>query len=238
MAGGVLANAFRIYNIAYAGVSKNKPTSCYLKVTKDIGAVADLSVATGAYQKEVYFYETLSKNVPKEFHTPKCYGVYYDRTDPGCKEFCLVMEEWCEPTYVAFDQLSASMPMDDLGLIMETLAAFHAAYWDLPVDDSVLGMGPYKDHWDMLARGAPDAWGVVQGEWSNVYSTPLTRPGNEIDVYIAQIGDILASPGQGEKFFTKLQDDLRTRPRTLTHGDSRGNNVFKVHGDQIGFIDW
>jgi hypothetical protein len=238
MDSGVLANAFRVYNIAYAGVSKNNPTSCYLKVPKDIAAIVDLAVVTGVYQKEVYSYETLSKNVPKEFNIPKCYAVYHDKTDPGCKEFCLVMEDWCEPTYLAFDQTSASMSMVDLGSIMETLAAFHAAHWDLPVDDSVLGMGPYKAPADdIVVAMFGGAWEVVKREWSNVFSTPFTRPGNKIDVYVAQIGDILAGP-QGAKFFTKLQDDLRTRPRTLTHGDSRGDNIFKVHGDQIGLIDW
>ena len=36
-----------------------------------------------------------------------------------------------------------------------------------------------------------------------------------------------------------LIDELQKRPRTITHGDARGNNIFKSKdGKSIGIIDW
>ena len=53
-AGGVLADAFRVFNIKYETVNE-LPTSCFVKCTKEIPEVVELCLATQVYAKEVYF---------------------------------------------------------------------------------------------------------------------------------------------------------------------------------------
>jgi hypothetical protein len=195
-----------------------------------------LSVATGAYKKEVYFYENLNKRVSKVVDVPKCYGVFRKKDDPDCREFCLVMEEWEAPTHLPYDQETNPMSMDDLHLLMTNLATFHAAFWDLPIDNDVRGLGPWEDHWNMVGAQIDTAWPIVQSQYEAAFGEPFVRPGNEIDAYVVEIGDLVAANRQ--KFFTGMLEDLRKRPRTLTHGDARGNNLFKIDNDRIGFIDW
>ena len=52
-AGGVLADAFRVFNIRYDKVN-DLPTSCFVKCTKEIPEVVELCLATQVYAKEVY----------------------------------------------------------------------------------------------------------------------------------------------------------------------------------------
>ena len=151
---GVLADAFRVdvvYADSAAAAEQNKPLSVFLKCTKHIEAVADMSSASNTYSKEIYFYETLRDQVKDHVRVPEVYGLFRDKNDPQCKEFLLVLEalkvpeEWV--TYEQFGIGADPMSPSDLESYMTCLASLHACTWAIPVNEEQPGLQQYAMHW-------------------------------------------------------------------------------------------
>ena len=141
-AGGVLADAFRVFNIKYETVNQ-LPSSCFVKCTKEIPAVVELCLATKVQAKEVYFYSTLIKKVKDVIRVPECYGIFKDENDEECKEFCLVLEDFDEENWMPFDQFDNPMDFEDTSMLMRDLGSCHAACWHETGTDET-GLGPYE----------------------------------------------------------------------------------------------
>ena len=240
-AGGVLADAFRVFNIKYETTNK-LPTSCFVKCTKEIPEVVELCLATQVYAKEVYFYSTLIKKVKDVIRVPECYGIFKDEDDEECKEFCLVLEDFDQDNWMPFDQFDNPMDFEDTSMLMRDLGSFHAACWHEPITDQP-GLGPYKAHWQSLNDSFWDedgtAWDQVIPKWEEVYGEDLlSLVDPEVKKTILKINAIYTSDN-GKKIQENLITELQKRPRTITHGDARGNNIFKSNdGNTIGIIDW
>ena len=240
-AGGVLADAFRVFNIKYETTNKH-PTSCFVKCTKEIPEVVELCLATQVYAKEVYFYSTLIKKVKDVIRVPECYGIFKDEDDEECKEFCLVLEDFDQDNWMPFDQFDNPMDFEDTSMLMRDLGSFHAACWHEPVTDQP-GLGPYKAHWQSLNDSFWEedgtAWDQVIPKWEEVYGEDLmSLVDPEVKETILKINEIYTSDN-GKKIQENLITELQKRPRTITHGDARGNNIFKSNdGNTIGIIDW
>ena len=240
-AGGVLADAFRVFNIKYETTNK-LPTSCFVKCTKEIPEVVELCLATQVYAKEVYFYSTLITKVKDVIRVPECYGIFKDEDDEECKEFCLVLEDFDQDNWMPFDQFDNPMDFEDTSMLMRDLGSFHAACWHEPVTDQP-GLGPYKAHWQSLNDSFWDedgtAWDQVIPKWEEVYGEDLlSLVDPEVKETILKINAIYTSDN-GKKIQENLIIELQKRPRTITHGDARGNNIFKSNdGNTIGIIDW
>ncbi len=209
--GGVLADAFRVKDIEYKNhteaLEKNLPKSCFIKCTKEIPEIVEMCLSTQVYAKEVYFYSTLIDTVKQVIRVPDCYGIFKDENDLDCREFCLVLEDFCEDEWVPFDQFENPMNFEDTEQFMKDLASFHAACWGEPVSDQP-GLGPFKAHWQSLN----DEY------WSEDGTTTWD--------------DVL-------KIQEALIESLKNTPRTITHGDARGNNIFKSKKNgTMGVIDW
>ena len=240
-AGGVLADAFRVFNITYDEIN-DLPKSCFLKCTKEIPEVVELCLATQVYAKEVYFYSTLIKKVKDVIRVPECYGIFKDPMDEDCKEFCLVLEDFDSDNWMPFDQFENPMNFEDTAMLMEDLGSFHAMCWGEPVTNEP-GLGPYKAHWqslnDSFWEEEDTAWDQVLPKWEDVYDEELlSLVDSEVKETILKINDIYISEN-GKIIQENLIDELQKRPRTITHGDARGNNIFKSKdGKSIGIIDW
>ena len=240
-AGGVLADAFRVFNIKYETTNK-LPTSCFVKCTKEIPEVVELCLATQVYAKEVYFYSTLITKVKDVIRVPECYGIFKDEDDEECKEFCLVLEDFDQDNWMPFDQFDNPMDFEDTSMLMRDLGSFHAACWHEPVTDQP-GLGPYKAHWQSLNDSFWDedgtSWDQVIPKWEEVYGEDLlSLVDPEVKETILKINAIYTSDN-GKKIQENLIIELQKRPRTITHGDARGNNIFKSNdGNTIGIIDW
>ena len=76
-AGGVLADAFRVFNIEFEQ-GNDLPRSCFVKCTKEIPEVVELCLSTQVYAKEVYFYSTLINKVKNTIRVPECYAIFRD----------------------------------------------------------------------------------------------------------------------------------------------------------------
>ena len=240
-AGGVLADAFRVFDIEYETPS-DLPKSCFVKCTKEIPEVVELCLSTQVYAKEVYFYSTLIEKVRDSIRVPECYAIFRDENDNDCKEFCLILEDFDSDNWMPFDQFDNPMDYDDTAMLMKDLGSFHAACWGEPVSDDP-GLGPFKAHWQSLNDSFWDegttAWNQVLPKWREVYDEDLlAMVDDETQKTILEIDKIYSS-ANAKKIQNKLIEDLQDRPRTITHGDARGNNIFKSKdGKTIGIIDW
>jgi len=240
-AGGVLADAFRVFNIQYKE-TQSLPKSCFVKCTKEIPEVVELCLATQVYAKEVYFYSTLIKKVKDVIRVPECYGIFKDDADKECKEFCLVLEDFDQESWMPFDQFENPMNFEDTAMLMKDLGSFHAACWNQPVT-SEPGLGPYKAHWqslnDSFWEEEETAWDKVLPKWKDVYGEELlSLVTPEVQETILKINEIYNSEN-GKKIQQELLNEMQKRPRTITHGDARGNNIFKSTDNKtIGIIDW
>ena len=240
-AGGVLADAFRVFNIQYKE-TQSLPKSCFVKCTKEIPEVVELCLATQVYAKEVYFYSTLIKKVKDVIRVPECYGIFKDDADKECKEFCLVLEDFDQEGWMPFDQFENPMNFEDTAMLMKDLGSFHAACWNQPVTGEP-GLGPYKAHWqslnDSFWEEEETAWDKVLPKWKDVYGEELlSLVTPEVQETILKINEIYNSEN-GKKIQEELLNEMQKRPRTITHGDARGNNIFKSTDNKtIGIIDW
>ena len=240
-AGGVLADAFRVFNIQYRE-AQSLPKSCFVKCTKEIPEVVELCLATQVYAKEVYFYSTLIKKVKDVIRVPECYGIFKDDADKECKEFCLVLEDFDQESWMPFDQFENPMNFEDTAMLMKDLGSFHAACWNQPITGEP-GLGPYKAHWqslnDSFWEEEETAWDKVLPKWKDVYGEELlSLVTPEVQETILKINEIYNSEN-GKKIQEELLNEMQKRPRTITHGDARGNNIFKSTDNKtIGIIDW
>ena len=240
-AGGVLADAFRVFNIEFEQ-GNDLPRSCFVKCTKEIPEVVELCLSTQVYAKEVYFYSTLINKVKNTIRVPECYAIFRDESDKECKEFCLVLEDFSIENWTPFDQFENPMDFDDTVMLMKDLGAFHAACWNEPISNEA-GLGPYKAHWQSLNDSFWDegttAWDQVLPKWKEVYKEDLlSMVDSETQDTILKINEIYNSKN-AKLIQQKLIEELQNRPRTITHGDARGNNIFKSNdGKTIGIIDW
>ena len=240
-AGGVLADAFRVFNIEFEQ-GNDLPRSCFVKCTKEIPEVVELCLSTQVYAKEVYFYSTLINKVKNTIRVPECYAIFRDESDKECKEFCLVLEDFSIENWTPFDQFENPMDFDDTVMLMKDLGAFHAACWNEPISNEA-GLGPYKAHWQSLNDSFWDegttAWDQVLPKWKEVYNEDLlSMVDSETQDTILKINEIYNSKN-AKLIQQKLIEELQNRPRTITHGDARGNNIFKSNdGKTIGIIDW
>jgi len=240
-AGGVLADAFRVFNIEFEQ-GNDLPRSCFVKCTKEIPEVVELCLSTQVYAKEVYFYSTLINKVKNTIRVPECYAIFRDESDKECKEFCLVLEDFNIENWTPFDQFENPMDFDDTVMLMKDLGAFHAACWNEPISNEA-GLGPYKAHWQSLNDSFWDegttAWDQVLPKWKEVYNEDLlSMVDSETQDTILKINEIYNSKN-AKLIQQKLIEELQNRPRTITHGDARGNNIFKSNdGKTIGIIDW
>ena len=240
-AGGVLADAFRVFNIEFEQ-GNDLPRSCFVKCTKEIPEVVELCLSTQVYAKEVYFYSTLINKVKNTIRVPECYAIFRDESDKECKEFCLVLEDFSIENWTPFDQFENPMDFDDTVMLMKDLGAFHAACWNEPISNEA-GLGPYKAHWQSLNDSFWDegttAWHQVLPKWKEVYNEDLlSMVDSETQDTILKINEIYNSKN-AKLIQQKLIEELQNRPRTITHGDARGNNIFKSNdGKTIGIIDW
>ena len=240
-AGGVLADAFRVFNISYDGIN-DLPKSCFLKCTKEIPEVVEMCLSTQLYAKEVYFYSTLIHKVKDVIRVPECYGIFKADDDIECKEFCLVLEDFDENNWVPFDQFDNPMTYDDTIQFMKDLGYFHAACWGEPVSDDA-GLGPFRAHWQNLNddywENGETTWDKAVPKWEDVYGESLlSMVSDEVGETIKKHVDIYASKN-GKKIQEELLKELQKRPRMITHGDARGNNIFKSKNDgSMGIIDW
>jgi len=135
------------------------------------------------------------------------------------------------------------MNYEDMINFMRDLGHFHSACWGEPVSAKP-GLGPFRAHWQSLndnywSDDGMTTWDQVLPKWEEVYGQPLlSMVEPSVADTIKKIAEIYKSD-QARQIQDALIAEMQTRPRTITHGDARGNNIFKSkHDGTVGIIDW
>ena len=238
VAGGHLADVFRIHDIIYADSPSVLPPSLIIKIVCQNEDQRAIAISNNAYLREVLFFEKLAAEVP--LRTPTIYSVLYDNLE-RCEFFSIIMEDLSSHSKL-FDQLTDQQGEADIRKIILELAEFHALFWEsdtlkldwigfpenryeFPMHESALGCEDNIDTFVALWENAFKQ-GPFQDKWPSL--EPMTR---------------LICDGNAERLLDRIYKILNQRPHTLLHNDLRGNNLFRTKpqtgaSSEITYIDW
>ncbi|QFS90344.1 Phosphotransferase enzyme family protein [Mycobacterium sp. THAF192] len=210
---GQMAHSYRL-SLTYANRPDGAPDRLIAKVPSTDPTSRQMGLATGAYQREVYFYQHLADLT--QVRSPRCY--FGQIADNNC-DFLLLLEDLGPAETV--EQIGGCSA-DQAALALEQAAALHAGSWnhDTLREQSWL---PVEHVWNALAGAIPQ----VIAPWLDRFGSHLDtehvaaveRLGREVPAWLATL----------------------TEHRTLWHGDFRLDNLlFEAHGGTtpIAVIDW
>lgn len=209
---GQMAASYRL-ELSYATAVPDAPACVVAKVASTDEASRQMAAATGAYRREVLFYQQLSDQVGTR--TPECF--YADIAEDGVS-FVALLEDLGPATTV--EQIGRCTA-DQAALALGQAAALHGSSWqqDYLREDWL----PVESVWDMLGSAIP----AVSAPW-------LDRFGEYLDPEHVSAVNRLA-----EEVGTWLAT-LRHH-RTLWHGDFRLDNLlFDAQGGAVpvAVVDW
>ena len=150
-----------------------------------------------------------------------------------------MLEEFVQEEFSGFDQKDHPMTLEDVGPYLDDLAALHASCWDTPIEDKP-GLRDYAAHWGSLDAQFPQMWGIMEAEYEATFGHTLWAEVTEEEgAAVKELSGLLAGE-HGPKINAALLARFRSRPRSITHGDARGQNVFREKAGERKFalIDW
>lgn len=170
------------------------------------------------YEIETRFYEQIAGEV--DLQTPKR---YYSNIDLESGDFVLLLEDLA-PAKVA-DQVAGCTP-EQAELAIRELAKFHATWWENPRMDELKWMWAFNN--PVRAKASQQSYQQAWGPFVENF-------GKAVPSEILEIGERF-----GEKMIGIL-NQLAAKPRTISHGDYRLDNLFfgtPEGGAPITVIDW
>ncbi len=170
------------------------------------------------YEIEARFYEQIADGI--ELRTPRR---YYSDINLDSGDFILLLEDLA-PAQVA-DQI-AGLSHDQVQLATLELAKFHASWWE----------DPRLEEYDwMWSINHPVRAATSQQSYQQAWGPFVESFGKAVPPEILEIGERF-----GEQMIDIL-NKLAAKPRTITHGDYRPDNLFFATpegGDPLTVIDW
>lgn len=192
------------------------PDSVVVKVAAGTPETRNLVTLFNFYGREVSFYRELAARTGTR--TPHCYAAAFD---PDAQEFVLVMEDGGAGSLV--DQIEGCTP-EQVETVVDELAALHASFWQNPELDGIAWLPRLND--PLFTVGLPIG---LEQTWAN--ATAILA-GTVPDWFLARWDEFRAG-------VPALLGRLDALPRTLSHGDTRLDNLlFGVGPDPVMFLDW
>jgi hypothetical protein len=240
--GGVLSDAFKLYAITYDGEGDHAPSSVVVKLASRVQDLRGSAIMGNAYNKELNFYKYLAQEVP--INSPKVYGCFSDGSE-GSEYFIIVMEDLTAHSKV-FDQVDDPPNEAFARKLALEAAKLHAKFWESDTT-RLLWVGRDDNRYvfalDSLSKMGPTTWAPFRALWEQMYGSDIFDRGAFQPV--EELTELLCGP-KGVAIHDKIYDILSSRPKTLLHGDMRGDNVFRTHpalGKSVEhaaltFIDW
>ncbi len=238
VAGGHLADVFRIHDIIYVDNPSLLPPSLIIKMVCQHEDQRAIATNNNAYLREVLFFEKLAAQVP--LRTPTIYSVQYDNLE-RCEFFSIIMEDLSTHSKL-FDQLSDQPREADIRKINLELAEFHALFWEsdtLELDWIGFPEDHYKFPMHEAALECEDNIDTFVALWENAFKqSPFQEKWPSLEPMTRLICDRNA-----QRLLDQIYKILNQRPRTLLHNDLRGNNIFRTkpqtgESSEITYIDW
>jgi len=169
------------------------------------------------YEREIRFYEDIASSL--EMGVPKR---YYSAMDVAGDEYLLLLEDLA-PAVVGDEAAGISVAQAELAI--DNLSTFHAGWWESPALQALDWM-PFVN--------AP-VHQSAQQSYQEAWAPFCEAFGEKLSPRILAIGDEM------REHVIDLLNYLERRPRTIIHGDFRGDNVFYGDGEarkRFYAIDW
>jgi hypothetical protein len=195
--------ACEVYRLRLAA-STSAPAGVVVKLPVT-GPIRQLIDGLGIYQREVTFYERVARVAP--LRTPRAYVA--EMAAEGT-DFALVLEDLSPLT--AGDQL-AGLTRRQVEIAIDELARFHAWAWETAELGELAEAFPPID--SPIGRAMQDQWGQFFAlAWPAASALAAEAVGDELQAFARQLPELVPA-------FV----DALARPRTLTHGDYRADNL-------------
>ncbi|HEX7167789.1 MAG TPA: phosphotransferase [Acidimicrobiales bacterium] len=213
---GILALLWRLtpqYEPAGAG-----PETMVLKLPHTMPESRHIADAFRFYLREVRFYEVVGHRTPIGTADR-----YYSAWDDATGDFVLVMEDLGDRRMI--DQVAGATP-DDAELLVESLAAHHAAFWQSP-ELSTWEWGCRiidPPNPQALVPALQASWPIIESQFAELLPGPMLDAARRLPDHVVPLMEQLSAP-----------------PVTLLHGDSRLDNFFlsDAEGDPpVAAVDW
>ena len=170
------------------------------------------------YHREIRFYEEIADAV--ELRTPRR---YYSAANRDAKEYILLIED-LSPAEVGDHAAGCTLEQARLGL--ESIARFHATWWEHPQLAEIAEWMPMID--------AP-VQRIAQGAYQQAWEPFLQMFGAMLSPEVKAVGERI---GQN---VVRIQSSFASSPLTISHGDYRTDNMFFASpegGPEFAVADW
>lgn len=195
---------------------------CVLKLeNKNETFLSKMANDLGLYEREYYFYDSLSKYVPVKI--PEFYGLIKDE---HFNNIGILMNNLVNLNYKL--NLDLNKEKIDVSLkIIERLAQMHAKFWNKDLQKNFKELKKHNDSmfnpkWDNFIKSQ---WPKFKSKWSSILT----------EEQIIKAESIVNN-------FQNIQNSLSDKNLTLSHGDVKSANMFyKLLDNNIYepyFIDW
>ena len=167
------------------------------------------------YNREYYFYESVSALVP--ISIPRFYGIVKNREQ---QKIGILLENLNTPEYVLNLNLNIE-PIDVSLRIINSLAKMHATFWNKPLEGLKKNNdAQFNPYWGNFVKSKIP---MFLAKWKHILSE------SQIEAAI-----------QISSQFTEIQESLSSGNLTLCHGDVKSANIFYKITDnkEPFFIDW
>ena len=170
------------------------------------------------YNREIRFYEEIADAV--ELRTPRR---YYSAANPAAQEYILLIEDLA-PAQVGDHAVGCTL--DQARISIESVAKFHATWWEHPQLDKIGEWMPMID-----APVQQFAAGAYQQAWEPFLQMFGAMLSPEVKSVCERIGQNVV----------KIQSSFAAPPLTISHGDYRTDNLFFASsegGPAFAVADW
>jgi hypothetical protein len=203
------------------GLGSGKQLNCVAKLeNKNEAPLSIMAVKLGLYERENYFYESISKYV--NVRTPKFYGLI---RDDDSNIVGILMENLNNNGNYKLNENLNNADIDISLRVISEMAKFHSKFWNKDVKKMFPELKRHNDPFfnPVWSDFVKDNWDCFKDTWTNVLTKEQLVKASHI------VND-----------FSNIQQRLSHSNLTLIHGDVKSPNIFyDLDMDyQPVFLDW
>jgi len=202
-------------------LGSGKKLSCVAKMeNKNETPLSMMAVKLGLYERENYFYESISKYV--NIRTPKFYGLIRDAES---NIIGILMENLNNNGNYKLNVNLNDTDIDVSLKVISEMARFHSKFWNKDIKKMFADLKRHNDPFfnPVWSNFIKDKWPSFKDTWKNVLTNEQLTKAQQI------VFD-----------FSNIQQRLSSSNLTLIHGDVKSPNIFYdlERGYEPVFLDW
>ena len=197
-----------------------KNINCILKYeNKNISNLSIMAYKLDLYEREYYFYETISKYINVKI--PKFYGLVKDENN---KNFGIILENLFTVKNLRID-LNLNIAKIDISLnIIKQMALMHCKFWNKDLKNQFPKLNKNNDNLfcPFFYKFVVERKNIFKSKWNVILNYKQKT-----------ICDFIFDN------FNTIQYNLSNNNLTLIHGDITSANIFyNIYNNEVYFIDW